>query len=210
MTRRTHRRMELMDRSDDRALVEALLGRDERAFKKLTTALYRSMLRVAQLYCPSEAVAQEVVQETWVAVLKGLPRFAFRSSLKTWIFRILANRARTRGVRERRSISLEAILGDDNSSGLDPSRFDSRGAWLNPPVDFDPERCADDTQFLAALSVELEKLPPSQKAVVMMRDVEGLSTQEVAEALEISEVHVRVLLHRGRGRLRDKLEPGFH
>ena len=198
-----------MDRSDDRVLVDALLNRDERSFRRLTTELYRSMLRVAQLYCPSEAVAQEVVQETWVAVLKGLPKFAFRSSLKTWIFRILANRARTRGVRERRSMSLEALMGDDNSSGLDPERFDSRGSWLNPPVEFDPARAADDAQFVKALAIEMEKLPPAQKAVVMMRDVEGLTTQEVAEALEISEVHVRVLLHRGRIRLRDALEAGF-
>ncbi|MFT7624899.1 MAG: RNA polymerase sigma-70 factor (ECF subfamily) [Myxococcota bacterium] len=195
--------------TDDRALVEALLKRDERVFKTLTTTLYRSMLRVAQLYCPSEAVAQEVVQETWLAVLQGLPRFAFRSSLKTWIFRILANRARTRGTRERRSVSLDALLGDDNSSGIDPSRFDRRGNWMNPPAEFDPMRAADDKRFLEALAEELDRLPAAQRTVVMLRDVEGLSTQEVAESLEITPVHARVLLHRGRARLRDALEPHF-
>ena len=194
---------------NDRELVSALLAGDERSFRRLTDKLYRSMLRVAQLYCSSEAVAQEVVQETWLAVLTGLERFAFRSSLKTWIFRILTNRARTRGVRERRGVSLDALLGDDNTSGLDPSRFTNRGSWANPPAEFDPARAADDAQFLAALSTELDELPPAQRAVVMMRDVEGLSTQEVSEALEITEVHARVLLHRGRTRLRARLEKGF-
>ncbi len=194
---------------DDRQLVAALLKRDERVYRQLTRSLYRSMVRVAQLYCPSEAVAQEVVQETWLAVLKGLPKFAFRSSLKTWIFRILANRARTRGARERRGVSLEALLGEDNNSGIDPGRFDNRGQWMNPPAEFDPARMADDAQFLRALAAELDRLPPGQRTVVMMRDVEGLSTQEVAEALEITPVHARVLLHRGRARLRDALEADF-
>ena len=195
--------------ADDRDLVAALLQKDNQVFRELTRDLYRSMLRVAQLYCSSEGVAQEVVQETWLAVLTGLPRFQFKSSLKTWIFRILANRARTRGVRERRGMSLESLMGEDNNSGIDPNRFDNRGNWLNAPVEFDPERRADDAQFMQALATALEALPPNQRAVVMMRDMEGLTTQEVAEALEISEVHARVLLHRGRNRLRETLEPEF-
>lgn len=194
---------------NDTELVASLLARDEATFKQLTRKYYRSMLRVAQLYCSTEAVAQEIVQETWLAVLQGLHRFAFRSTLKTWIFRILANRARTRAVREKRSVSLEALLGDDNSSGVDPNRFDNRGQWLQAPVDFDPERRANDAQFLRALGAELDRLPAPQRAVVMMRDVEGLSTTEVSETLEITEVHVRVLLHRGRTRLRSRLESGF-
>lgn len=193
----------------DRELVDALLRHDERCFKSVTNTLYRSMLRVAQLYCSSEAVAQEVVQETWLAVLTGLPRFKFKSSLKTWVFRILTNRARTRGVRERRGVSLDALLGDNAGAGIDPTRFDNRGNWLNEPAEFDPVRATDNAEFLAALAVELDALPVQQRAVVMMRDVEGLTTQEVADALEITEVHVRVLLHRGRARLRDKLEAGF-
>ncbi len=192
----------------DRELVAALIARDPTAFRTLTADLYGGMLRVALMYCRSDAVAQEVIQETWMAVLKGLPRFQFRSTLKTWIFRILANRARTRAKKEGRTVSLDSIL-EDSGDALDPSRFNDRGGWQQPPADFDPERCANDAQFVDALQAELENLPAAQRAVVMMRDVEGLSTQEVSDALELTPVHVRVLLHRGRTQLRARLEQGF-
>ena len=202
---RTARRPETTE--EDKLLVRALLAKDERAYRKLTRQLYRSMLRVAAMYCPSEAVAQEVVQETWVAVLTGLDRFAFRSSLRTWIFRILANRARTRSARERRGVSLDKILAESGDGEFDPTRFEHRGSWAQAPREYDPEQTVNDIRFLERLSDELSELPENQRSVVMMRDVEGLNTIEVARALEISEVHVRVLLHRGRARLRLKLEP---
>lgn len=198
----------LLEDLDDRGVVAALLARDERVFRALTRKLYGSMLHVASMYCRSEAVSQEVIQETWMGVLSGLERFEFRSALKTWIFRILANRARSRAKREGRMVSLDAIL-EEGGDALDPSRFDSRGSWAAPPVDFDPERCADDARFLAALSEELEKLPASQRSVVVLRDVQGLTSDEVARALDLSLVHVRVLLHRGRVRLRAGLEASF-
>ncbi len=196
------------DTSDDKKLVAALVAGDQRAFRQLTRQLYGSMVRVARLYCHSEAVAQEVIQETWMGVLKGLPQFEHRSTLKTWIFRILSNRARSRAKKEGRTVSLDALM-EEGGDTADPSRFDSGGGWQKPPASFDPERCANDSEFLTALGEELQKLPKNQQAVVMMRDVEGLSTQEVSDALELSIVHVRVLLHRGRTRLRARLEQGF-
>lgn len=169
------------------------------------------LLRLAQVFVSSRAVAEEVVQETWTGVLEGLATFEGRSSLKTWIFRILTNRAKTRGVREGRSVPFSA-LGDpapDNEPAVDPARFRSTGMWGEPPRRWDdetPEKLMMRQEFVRALEAALEQLPPSQRAVVTLRDVEGLDSAEVCNVLQISETNQRVLLHRARSKLRRALE----
>jgi RNA polymerase sigma-70 factor (ECF subfamily) len=174
------------------------------------------MLRIAQLYTPSRAVAEDVVQETWLGVLQGLDRFEGRSSLKTWIFRILTNRAKTRGQRERRSIPFSA-LADRESEGdepaVDPSRFrsdDDRFAhgWASPPTSWEevPEDRLLSTETLSKVDEAIALLPEMQRIVITLRDIEGWSSQEVCNFLDISETNQRVLLHRARSKVRRALE----
>jgi RNA polymerase sigma-70 factor (ECF subfamily) len=210
----------LMDRlrrekgESDAELVERLRAGDEGAFEQLVDEYGPSMLRVASLYVRDRAVAEEVVQETWLAVLNGIDRFEGRSSLKTWIFRILANRAKTRGEREGRSVPLSAIASGDPEAGeasVDPDRFfgaDDGPApfgWAAPPRDW-PQKRVLDREALSVIEEAIEKLPETQQAVIRLRDVEGWSPQEVAEALEISDGNERVLLHRARSKVRTALE----
>jgi RNA polymerase sigma-70 factor (ECF subfamily) len=195
----------------DTQLRDKLLAGDEAAFEGFVGTLHGPMLRFARNFISRADVAEEVVQETWLAVLKGLPAFEGRSSLKTWVFHILANRARTRAVREGRVIPF-ADLGGPDDDALDPdlaSRFGESGRWSQPPAPWgadNPEailiRRAAMEQFQAAL----EALPPSQRTVVTLRDVEGLTAEEACNVLEISETNQRVLLHRARTRLRRALE----
>ena len=196
----------------DAELVERLRAGDEGAFEQLVEEYGPSMLRVAGLYVRDRAVAEEVVQETWLAVLNGIDRFEGRSSLKTWIFRILANRAKTRGEREGRSIPLSAIGGDPEAddASVDPDRFFGADGpapfgWAAPPRDW-PQKRVLDREALGVIEQAIEKLPASQQAVIRLRDVEGWSPQEVAEALEISDGNERVLLHRARSKVRAALE----
>ena len=179
---------------EDRRLLERLRAGDEAAFMELVERYSGSMLRVARMYVPSAAVAEEVVQETWLGVLRGLDGFEGRSSLKTWIFRILVNRARTRGERERRTVPFATLAGQE-ASGAEPS--------------VDPERSLQDAEALALVQREIDKLPEMQRLVITMRDVEGWSSQEVRHALEISETNQRVLLHRARSKVRAALEGYF-
>ena len=175
-----------------------------------------SMLRVARMYVPSQAVAEDVVQETWLGVLNGIDRFEERSSLRTWVFSILVNRARTRGERERRTIPFASLAREESEDGsfeaVDPSRFVSSGsdigAWASPPMRWweEPERALDSAEAVARIQSEIEKLPQSQRAVITMRDVDGLSSEEVRSALDISETNQRVLLHRARAKVRKALE----
>ena len=198
--------------ADEAKLLEALRAGDEAAFTELARAYHASLLRVAQIYVSSRAVAEEVVQETWLAVLQGLDRFEGRSSLKTWIFTILANRAKTRALRERRTIPFSALSPERvPEPAVDPERFrdaeDPRwpGHWAVPPQAWPEERLlAGETR--ERLSEAIEALPANQRAVISLRDVEGWSSEEVCNALGISETNQRVLLHRARSRVRNALE----
>lgn len=193
-------------------LVEALRAGDEEAFVELTRALHPSLVRVAQIYVSSRSVAEEVVQETWLAVLEGLGRFEGRSSLKTWIFRILANRAKTRAQRERRTIPFSALEPTRiQEPALEPERFrgadDPRwpGHWALPPQAWPDEKLLS-AETRDKLAQAIEALPASQRAVISLRDVEGWSPEEVCNTLEISETNQRVLLHRARSKVRKALE----
>jgi RNA polymerase sigma-70 factor (ECF subfamily) len=201
---------------DDREFVEALLAGDEAAFVSLVDAYGPAMLRLAQMYVRTRAVAEEVVQEAWLGVLNGLKRFEGRSSLKTWIFRILTNVAKTRGEREGRSVPFSALGGDgDESDGpaVDPDRFfppghESGGAWQYPPRSIGevPEERLLSQETLDVIERAIDELPPAQRAVITMRDTEGLSSDEVCNVLDLTETNQRVLLHRARSKVRRALE----
>jgi RNA polymerase sigma-70 factor (ECF subfamily) len=197
---------------EDAQLVDALRAGEEDAFRELARMHHASLLRVAQIYVPSRAVAEEVVQETWLAVLEGIDRFEGRSSLKTWIFRILANRAKTRAERERRTIPFSALQPDRvPEPALDPERFrdseDGRwpGHWSTPPQPW-PEDKLLAAETREKLAQAIEGLPASQRAVISLRDLEGWSAEEVCNALDLSETNQRVLLHRARSKVRNALE----
>lgn len=198
--------------ADERGLVEALRRGDEAAFEQLVRMYHASLLRVARLYVSSRSVAEEVVQETWVGVLNGIARFEGRSSLKTWIFRILTNTAKTRGIREGRSVPFSSLQGEDLSGPtVDPDRFlpsghpIEPGAWAAPPVPL-PEQALLADETLRIVEAAIEALPPAQRAVITLRDVEGWSSDEVRNALELTETNHRVLLHRARAKVRRALE----
>ena len=188
---------------EDRELVERLRAGEEEAFVALVARHHASMLRLARSFVSSAAVAEEVVQDTWMGVLRGIDGFAGRSSFKTWLLRILVNRARTTGMRERRSGAIGAAV-----PAVDASRFDAAGAWSSPPQHWVQD--SDDRMLAQSLSQRIEEtmqeLPPRQREVVTLRDVDGLSGREVCQVLDISEANQRVLLHRGRSHLRQALE----
>jgi RNA polymerase sigma-70 factor, ECF subfamily len=205
-------------RTSERSLVEALRRGDEAAFMFLVTAYHAALVRLARMYVVDDATAEEVAQETWLAVLRGIDRFEERSSLKTWIFRILVNRARTRGVRDGRTVPFSSLEnpGDDDAPAVDADRFASDdsawpGHWIYPPVDWGrtPEDLALNAETRRVITEAIDALPPSQRAVITLRDVEGLSGDEVREALGVSDANVRVLLHRARTRVRAALERYF-
>ena len=185
-------------RDDDGALVAGLRAGDERAFVSLVRQYQPAMLRLAEATVGSRAVAQEVTQETWLAVMRGVDRFEGRSSLKTWLFRILLNRARSAAGKEERAGRPELF---------DDERFDASGAWASPPEQWADR--AEDRLVAADLAERvrslLAELPDAQRQVVVLRDVEGLPAAEVAALLGVSDGNQRVLLHRGRARLRDLL-----
>ena len=183
---------------DDGALVAALQAGDEDAFTALVRRYQPALLGLAQATVGSRAVAQEVTQDTWLAVMRGVDRFEGRSSFKTWLFRILLNRARSAADRERRA-GLPELVDDE--------RFDASGAWVTPP---EPWADRADDRLVAAQLAErvqffLNELPEAQRQVVVLRDVEGLGPTEVAKLLGVSDGNQRVLLHRGRARLRHLL-----
>jgi RNA polymerase sigma-70 factor (ECF subfamily) len=198
---------------EERRVVDALRAGDEPTFARLVQDYSPGMLRVARMFVSSRAIAEDVVQDAWIGVLNGIDRFEGRSSLKTWIYRILTNTAKTRAVREGRSIPFSSLAAGDDEGAVDPDRFlgdDSRfpGHWAAPPRRWDvqPEGRLLAAETLAVVEREIEKLPPNQAVVVTMRDVEGFDAEEVRNALEISETNQRVLLHRARSRLRRALE----
>jgi RNA polymerase sigma-70 factor, ECF subfamily len=188
---------------DDDELVERMRAGDEQAFVQLVARHRAAMMRIACSLVSSTAVAEEVVQDTWLAVLRGIDGFAGRSSLQTWLLRILVNRARSTGAREHRSVAVA-----DAGPVVDSARFDSSGAWMSPPQHWIED--SEDRMLAEGLTDQihtaLHELPPRQREVVMLRDVDGLSGHEVCEVLEISDANQRVLLHRGRSHLRQSLE----
>ncbi len=195
----------------DGELIDALLAGDERAFRAILRAWSSGLRRLARSFVRSDDVADEVVQDTWRAVLTGLPRFQRRSSLKTWVFTIVANRARTRAVREARTLPMSALGSPDSDGGpaVAPDRFASGGGWISPPSSWDvdsPESLFLAREGAALIEEVLATIPPMQRAVVLLRDVEGVSSKDACNLLEISESNQRVLLHRGRARLRAALE----
>ncbi len=189
---------------DDRELVALVGDGDESAFRELVTRHHSAVLRVAGYFVPDRATAEDVAQDTWLAVLRGLDRFEGRSSFTTWLLRIAANRARSRGAGDSRVVPIDL----SPSATVDASRFDAGGAWSEPPVPFtDLVEDRIDRRVAAAAVVEaLAELPEPQRSVVTLRDVNGLSTAEVANLLDLSEANVRVIVHRGRARLRACLE----
>jgi RNA polymerase sigma-70 factor, ECF subfamily len=198
--------------SADAATVERLLAGDETAFMVLVDQHQPAMLRLAQMYVSSRAVAEEVVQEAWIGILKGLSTFQGRSSLRTWMYKIVTNVAKTRGVREGRSVPFSALAGDHDDP-IDPSWFqgpDERfpGGWRTFPDDWRgiPEERLLGGETLDHIARALDAMPAMQAEVVRLRDVQGWSSDEVCNALDLTETNQRVLLHRGRSRIRRDLD----
>jgi RNA polymerase sigma-70 factor (ECF subfamily) len=200
-------------RADEAELLARLRQGDERAFEALVERHYGTMLAVARGYVKSRAVAEEVVQEAWVGVLKGLDRFEGRSSLRTWIIRIVANIAQTRGAREARSVPLSSLAPEGDESAVDSDRFRGRddafpGHWRQYPSDWEalPEHALLGRETLALVMEVVKELPAAQQQVITLRDISGFSAEEVCAALDISGGNQRVLLHRARSRVRSALE----
>ena len=198
--------------SDDAVLVKALGARDADAFAYLLDRYHSSLVRLAQQYVPSRAVAEEVAQETWLAVIEGINRFEHRSSVKTWLFRIMINIARTRGVQEHRTIPFATTPTPDDGPAVDPRRFRrldprTRGSWKRPPHAWsEPEQHALDAEILDTVRQAVDRLPPDQREVITMRDLLRWSATEVCDALDITDANQRVLLHRARSKVRAVLE----
>ncbi len=201
---RRRSREEAVEPSGEALLVKRLVEGDEAAFAQLLDQYNGQLLKLAMVFVSNASIAEEVVQETWLGVLRGLPKFQGRSSLKTWIFRILTNRAQTRGKREGRTVSFSS-LGDDHEAFLE-QRFQEHGAWLSPPATWNPEKTLRCKEARGVIEAALDKLPSNQRAVVILRDVFDTNFEEVCNILDVSETNQRVLLHRGRGRLRKTLE----
>jgi RNA polymerase sigma-70 factor (ECF subfamily) len=193
--------MPVMD--SDGELLARLRSGDEQAFTGLVGRYHQPMLQLAASFVPNRAVAEEVVQDTWLAVLRGLDGFEERSSLKTWLFRILVNRARTTGTKEQRSVPVA-----DPEPAVDPSRFDGGGGWADPPEHWieAAESRIEAGKLAHRVRAWIDELPARQRDVVLLRDVEEMSSEEVCAVLALTEGNQRVLLHRGRSRLRQLFE----
>jgi RNA polymerase sigma-70 factor, ECF subfamily len=199
---------------DDEALLGALRRGDADAFATLVDRHSSAMIRVAMAYVPTRATAEEAVQETWIAVMRGIDRFEGRSSLKTWIFRILANVAMRAGPRERRSVPFSALAAEDAyEPAVEPDRFlpaDHElfaGHWLVMPTGWPtPEEGLLAGEVRDVIATAITGLPVAQRTVIALRDVEGWSSEEVCEAREISAGNQRILLHRARSRVRQAIE----
>ena len=203
---------------DDAALVAALRDGDEAAFAWLINRYSPSLRRLALTYVPTPAVADEVVQETWLGVVTGIGRFEERSTVKTWVYRILVNIARSKGARERRTVPFASVGPEveDDEPAVSPDRFQGNrdrfpGQWAAPPVPWDekPEERLVSAETLAVVEAAIAQLPINQKTVITMRDLDGFRADEVCNALEISETNQRVLLHRARSKVRQALESHF-
>jgi RNA polymerase sigma-70 factor (ECF subfamily) len=203
---------------DDQHLLAGLRTGDEQAFVELLDRYHRSLVRLATVYVGSPAEAEEVAQETWLAVLRGLDRFEGRSSLRTWIFRILVNRARTWAARAGRTIPFSSLAGLDESfePAVEPERFLPPehprwpGHWATPPTSWDlPESHLLSQETLRSVHGAIEQLPPAQRQVMTLRDIEGWPSEDVCKLLDLSPENQRVLLHRARSKVRRALEAYF-
>ena len=199
---------------DEGELIAALRAGDEAAFSRIVSEWSRPMLALARSFVSSEASAEEVVQETWLAVIKGLDRFEGRSALRTWVYRILVNTAKSRGVKEHRTLPWSSVAGEDAGPSLDPALFQSAGEaypghWRAAPAAW-PDEVAVEGSVLAGevraeLRTALDALPDRQRIVLTLRDVLGHTSDEVCQLLEISQANQRVLLHRARTAVRAAL-----
>jgi RNA polymerase sigma-70 factor, ECF subfamily len=196
--------------ADDGALVEALRRGEEQAFVALVQQYHPSLLRLAMSYVATREQAEDAVAETWLGVLKGIDGFEGRSSLKTWIFRILVNRAKTKGVREQRSVPFSSLEGDGEQTepAVDPGRFAPAGNWTAPPQSWEglPEDRLLSAETRSVVDDAIANLPDMQRAVITLRDVQGFTAQEASDVLGLTEVNQRVLLHRARSKVRARLE----
>ena len=203
----------------DAELVAALRAGDEAAFRGLVEELSPALLRLAMSHVPSRAIAEDVVQDTWLAVINGIDRFEGRSALRTWIFQILLNSARTKGVREKRTLPFAYFRRraeeGGNEPAVEPERFHGRrgeapGGWARPPVEWESpeERLSSDAARDVMLSA-IAELPPRQREVLTLRDIQGYSADDARNALDVSETNQRVLLHRARSKVRAALENHF-
>lgn len=206
-------------RVDEAALVQALRDGDEAAFAGLVEELTGPLTRLALAHVPSRAIADEVVADTWLAVITGIGRFEGRSALRTWIFQILLNQARTRGVREKRTLPFayfrrRAEEGHDEPA-VEPERFQGRrgdhpGHWARPPIDWgDPSEVLASEATRDVMLRAIAELPPRQRELLTLRDIQGYSAEEARNALGVSETNQRVLLHRARSKVRAALESHF-
>lgn len=204
-----------MEPTDDKALLARMRAGDADAFDALVRRYHGRLLRLARMFVSTDASADEVVQDTWVVVLDKLDSFEERSSLLTWLSRIVVNRAKTRGVREARTMPFSAMPDTDPDDGdpvVEPDRFNEKGKWTAPPArweDETPERLIGNQEAMALLDEELRQLPERQRIVVVLRDTLGWTADEVCNALDVNETNQRVLLHRARSRLRARLELHF-
>jgi RNA polymerase sigma-70 factor (ECF subfamily) len=198
---------------DDREVVAALRAGDEKAFAALVDRYYDTMLRVARFHVATREAAEDVVQETFLGVIQGIDRFEGRSSLRTWMFRILVNRAKTRGEREGRTRPFSSFASEleADEPAVDPDRFLAEGRWAGfwaapPAAGHLPEARVVAAEAGDRLIAAIQALPDSQRTVITLRDVQGCSSSEVCELLDISEANQRVLLHRARSKARTALE----
>jgi RNA polymerase sigma-70 factor (ECF subfamily) len=197
--------------ADEAGLVARLRAGDRAAFAALVARHAGAILRLAQTIVRDRSVAEEVVQDTWVAALDGLAAFEGRSSVRTWLLHIAVNKAKTRAVREGRSVPFSALAGegDGDEPAVDPDRFDAGGHWASPPrrwAEDNPERLAQEVQTRAAIEQAIAALPDAQRAVITLRDIEGLEADEICNVLGVTVSNQRVLLHRARAKVRQALE----
>ena len=192
---------------DDEAILARLRAGDEAAFDALVAQHDASLRRVARTFVPTQSLADEVVQETWLAVIRGLDDFEGRSSLRTWIFRILTNRARSRAKREARSLPISAIEPDVPT--VDPAAFGSDGRWRSAParLELEPETHLLSAELRGRLLDAVDELPANMRAVITLRDIVGAEPEEVCDLLGITDGNQRVILHRARARVRAALVP---
>jgi len=203
----------VVETAGEEQLVAALRAGDEEAFRGLVREYHPSLVRVARIYVPTQAAAEDVAAETWLGVLKGLDRFEGRSSLRTWIFRILTNIAKTRAVRDGRTLPFSALqepgrvpeAAVDADRFLDPEHPRWPGHWAVKPAPW-PEDALEAAETRRVIADAIEALPATQRMVISLRDVEGWSSEEVRNALDLSETNQRVLLHRARSKVRAALE----
>ncbi len=205
--------VEAHKRHGDRALVTALRNGDEQTFAALVDGWSGWMLRLAREHVPTPSVAEEVVQETWLAVLEGIDGFRGDAALRTWVYRILLNQARRRGTRERRTVPFASLTTEDEGPTVEPEQFQGRdephpGGWRRFPEEW-PEQVALTREVHDVVATALTQLPTRQRIVVALRDLEGHSADEVCDLLGISGGNQRVLLHRGRAVVRAELEQYF-